>query len=479
MATSVFEAVNPWFEGTKQYISGFRVPDWKKLWYGEDQIDSSSPPAKSMLVQFEAYLVKLQELSLWTDPQSSVAALVVLHLIYWYLTVTQNSPVYLLATLSMVWFVYSTWTQRIWPAIRVPEADPGPSPDWTPVNPDVLSAPEIIKLWDDVKSQLIGISGWLWELRRSEPGKFCALMSSVFLVMAYVGSCITTLGLFYYVFVGYLTIPGVLKILVKYPAVQCILETMEEFKNKPETTVRPEIELTTRRDDHHDETDAAGPAVPPSLVGSVYATLQSGLNAVSNLNLKSEIASLKAEKDDLSPYLPDEEDEVNQSILESAISSSTRDPMQAHNLDQEEVADSSLEYASLLPVSGNLMPDDDDEEDMDELDTASNTLPALTLKVSDDDDEDEFLPSKAAKQQTSDSSEKLTNLEKHENVTDEEEEDEFAASLMAVAAKENIAEESVSPVIRRRKTSAAGAVTDDIMDDFEMISEEELAEVSP
>ena len=99
------------------------------------------------------------------------------------------------------------------------------------------------------------------------------------------------------------------------------------------------------------------------------------------------------------------------------------------------VADSSLEYASLLPVSGNLMPDDDDEEDMDELDTASNTLPALTLKVSDDDDEDEFLPSKAAKQQTSDSSEKLTNLEKHENVTDEEEEDEFAASLMAVAAK--------------------------------------------
>ena len=90
------------------------------------------------------------------------------------------------------------------------------------------------------------------------------------------------------------------------------------------------------------------------------------------------------------------------------------------------VADSSLEYASLLPVSGNLMPDDDDEED--ELDTAANTLPSLTLKVS--DDEDEFLPSKAAKQPS-----ESTNLEKQEDVTDEEEEDEFAASLMAVAAK--------------------------------------------
>ena len=79
--------------------------------------------------------------------------------------------------------------------------------------------------------------------------------------------------------------------------------------------------------------------MPSSLVGSVYATFQSGLEAVSNLNLKSEVASLKAsDQDDLSPYLPDEEDEVNQSILESAISSSTRDPMQAHNLEQEEVS---------------------------------------------------------------------------------------------------------------------------------------------
>jgi len=42
---------------------------------------------------------------------------------------------------------------------------------------------------------------------------------------------------------------------------------------------------------------------------------------------------------------------------------------------------------------------------------------------------------------------------------------------------ENIAEES-EPVIRRRKTSAVAAGLDDI-DDFEMISEEELAEVSP
>jgi len=470
MATSVYES-------TKNYMSGFRMPDWKKLWYGQDHIDSANKPSpsKSLLIKFESYLVKLQELSLWTNPQNSVAALVLIHLIYWYLKVTQNSTVYLISTLCMLWFVYSTWTQRIWPAIRVPEADPGPTPEWTPVNPDVLSAPEMIKLWDDVKNQLIHTSSWLWSLREDEPGKFCALTSSVFLVLAYIGTYITTLGLFYYVLVGYLIIPGVMKILVKYPAVQCILETMEDYKKNNKVTEEKSVKV------QHDEIDAASsrPAEPvaPSLVGSVYATFQSGLEAVSNLNLKSDVATIKAsDQDDLSPYLPDEEDEVNQSILESAISSSTRDPMQAHNLDQEEVVDSSLEYASLLPVTGDLMPDDDEFDGV----AAASTLPSLTLlqaaasnQAEPDyyDDQDEFLPSEARQSAVVTGS----NLDKYES---SEEEDEFAASLMAVAAKENIAEESISPVIRRRKTSAAAAGLDDI-DDFEMISEEELAEVSP
>ena len=57
--------------------------------------------------------------------------------------------------------------------------------------------------------------------RKEQPGKFCAITSTIFFILAIIGSKITTLGLFYYVSVGYLTIPGVLKILVKYPAVQC------------------------------------------------------------------------------------------------------------------------------------------------------------------------------------------------------------------------------------------------------------------
>ena len=62
-------------------------------------------------------------------------------------------------------FVYTTWTQRIWPEIRVPEADPGPDPDWTPVSPDVLSAPELVRLWEDFNSKLCNGFTWLKNLR--------------------------------------------------------------------------------------------------------------------------------------------------------------------------------------------------------------------------------------------------------------------------------------------------------------------------
>ena len=57
--------------------------------------------------------------------------------------------------------------------------------------------------------------------RQEQPGKFCAITSTFFFLLAMVGSRITTLGLLYYISVGYLTLPGVMKLLVKYPAVQC------------------------------------------------------------------------------------------------------------------------------------------------------------------------------------------------------------------------------------------------------------------
>jgi hypothetical protein len=198
-----------------------------------------------------------------------------------------------------------------------------------------------------------------------------------------------------------------------------------------------------------------------TLADSVYAKFQIGLTAVSNLNLKSGIAALSQE--DNESYIP-EEDETNQLILESALTSSTRDPMQAHILDQDEVADSSLEYASLLPVQGNIMPDD-------EIDSGGN------LGTNPVDDYDEFLPSTSTNVEASEKT--LSKLQDE----DEDEEDEFASSLMAAAqasADISLSHEPIeetSSVIRRRKNNRLSPDSD--LDDFEMISGDELAEVSP
>ena len=83
---------NAVMESTKQYLYRFRMPDLKKLWYGSqtDDFDGIQPPSKPLLVKFEAFLVKIQELSLWTDPKSSVMAIGIVHLLYWYLLMTSN-----------------------------------------------------------------------------------------------------------------------------------------------------------------------------------------------------------------------------------------------------------------------------------------------------------------------------------------------------------------------------------------------------
>jgi hypothetical protein len=140
--------------------------------------------------------------------------------------------------------VYTTWTRRIWPEIRVeePESEKPDTEDFTPMHPECLSAPEINQRWaqfqEHVKSQLTTLK----QMRQERPGKFCAVMSAAFLALAFIGSFVSTLGLVYYISVGILTLPGLAKVLLKYPAVNCFVETvfkpwksLDEEKESDET----------------------------------------------------------------------------------------------------------------------------------------------------------------------------------------------------------------------------------------------------
>ena len=131
-----------------------------------------------MIIKLEYYLVRCQELALWKDPKSSLVALAGIHLAFGYVATTSNTVLNLTlwallsgkyhvdivnwreifltcaifhlflctyssfkpCVINLIGFVYTTWTQRIWPEIRVPEENEGdPQSSWTPVSPGMAT----------------------------------------------------------------------------------------------------------------------------------------------------------------------------------------------------------------------------------------------------------------------------------------------------------------------------------------------------
>ena len=99
----------------------YRVPDFSRIFRSPDDTDAATnePESESLALKFEFLIVRLQELALWTDARASLCALSALHLTTCYLWLTANSGVNLFAWLAIGGFVYTTWTQRVWPEIRV------------------------------------------------------------------------------------------------------------------------------------------------------------------------------------------------------------------------------------------------------------------------------------------------------------------------------------------------------------------------
>ena len=81
---------------------------------------------------------------MWSNPGVSVVWILVSQLLLYSLT---NWTVSLLSTLSyllLAAYIYTTWVYSVWPAVKVP-SPPGQEDQetWTPVHPDVMSAPEL------------------------------------------------------------------------------------------------------------------------------------------------------------------------------------------------------------------------------------------------------------------------------------------------------------------------------------------------
>jgi hypothetical protein len=135
-------------------FSGYRMPDVSKLWSrGESVVDGKpGPPDAPVSAKLEALLVRVQELSLWTDPVSSAKAVLGLNLAFVYLSYTSNTTLNLTCWAVILGLLYTTWVNTIWPEIRVAEPEPDDAPS-TSATPGVYSGPELVEMTQKAQSK--------------------------------------------------------------------------------------------------------------------------------------------------------------------------------------------------------------------------------------------------------------------------------------------------------------------------------------
>jgi len=133
-------------------FDGYRLPNVSKLWrHDVSAVDGRlSVPNEPLMTKLESFFIRVQEISLWTDPKSSLSAVALLHLFFLYLRYTASTVLNLTCWAVILGLVYTTWVNKIWPEIRVAEEDPvGP----TPLSPGVYSGPELAEITQRAQSK--------------------------------------------------------------------------------------------------------------------------------------------------------------------------------------------------------------------------------------------------------------------------------------------------------------------------------------
>lgn len=166
---------------------------------------------ESILKDFESKLVYVQEVAVWSSPVASFIWLIITQLVVFYFTswtscTTTTCSCYILLSL----YIYITWVYTVWPAVRVP---PGPDDDdekWTPVHPDVMSAPEMQTCITQIRCKTSQIYSGLVMLRQDQPGKFCIIMSLVFLITGGLGVTFSTPVILHSLIMAVLVLPALI-----------------------------------------------------------------------------------------------------------------------------------------------------------------------------------------------------------------------------------------------------------------------------
>jgi len=181
----------------------------------------------SYVKEFEIHLAKAQEVALWSNPITTVFWLVVSQMLVYHFTCSPLLPN--IAKLVLAVFIYFTWVYRLWPTIRVPPEHPEDTESFTPLHPDVLSAPEISSLMDSTRHKVSQIISGLCLLHYEQPGKFCLLSSTFCVILAITGmQCSTAFFLHTTAFLA-IMLPGLLVRAQKVPSLAPGIQFVGDF----------------------------------------------------------------------------------------------------------------------------------------------------------------------------------------------------------------------------------------------------------
>lgn len=311
-------------EYLQSLAEGYRIPDFKKLWYGTDQIDAGAQEQPSIFVQMESVLVYIQEVLLWSNTQRSAAigSGTVLGFCYFYYSSASLTSWIMWSIL--VAFVVSTWINRIWPEIRVE-----PSPDqkadsekFTPINPSCYSGPEVETMVKAFNAKFWALWARMVDMRAQTPGKFCCLTCSFFFVIWMIGSWVSSFTLGLSLILAMFTIPKLVQEYLKDPEAMPILQQVVQF-------VEPFLGMAGP-EPAYDEADGSPTKeiVEPDVDTKAQTLLESSPMMIASSYLKTlqakvnEVMQEPQTEEELMPIIDDQED---QTVLEVAAKENEED----------------------------------------------------------------------------------------------------------------------------------------------------------
>lgn len=182
-------------ERVKDYLVGIQVPSYSQIKSGEyfrKFLQTPESPSSSYIKDFESSLVYIQEVLLWTDRTTSLTWLVISQLFLYQFCLADTPIISSTAYVCLLSYLYITWTQRVWPTIKVPSDHTQDTERWTPLSPDTLSAPELETIVSKIKLRTAEIYSGLLLLRVEYPLRFSIIMSVFFSSLALLGTRIST-----------------------------------------------------------------------------------------------------------------------------------------------------------------------------------------------------------------------------------------------------------------------------------------------